>query len=505
MGKSVRGEQRQHTPSEEIPILEMEGISKFFPGVKALEGVRLQLFTGEVHALMGENGAGKSTLMKVLGGVHLPNEGRMILDGEPYQPRMPLDAQRYGIGFIHQELKLATNMTVAENISLGRMPTKGFGVVDYQAVNRVAREALQELGVEIDPMVKVETLNVAMQQMVEIAKAISLKSRILIMDEPTASLSERETQHLFDIIKRLRESGVSIVYISHRMAEVYALSDRITVLRDGQTVGTWPLKDLTSDELVRHMVGREVKEQFPPRNAGVGEAELKVTGLTRAGAFEDVTFTLRSGEIAGMGGLVGAGRTEIARAILGVDPTESGEVTVCSANAGRHAIGYITEDRKGDGLVLGLSVEHNVTLPNLDQISNGIVIDQKKSLEMARKWIEKLRVRTPSEKQSVGHLSGGNQQKVVIAKWIARNCRVLIFDEPTRGVDIGARAEIYAIIEELASEGVAILIISSDLPELLGLSDRIMVVHQGRIAGEFARAEATPEKVIRCAFTGEKE
>jgi ribose transport system ATP-binding protein len=483
----------------------MEGISKFFPGVKALEGVRLELFGGEVHALMGENGAGKSTLMKVLGGVHQPNEGHMLLNGEPYEPRLPLDAQRHGVGFIHQELKLATNMTVAENISLGRMPTKGFGMVDYEAVNRVAREALEELGVKIDPQVKVGTLNVALQQMVEIAKAISLKSRILIMDEPTASLSERETQHLFEIIKRLRDSGVSIVYISHRMEEVYALSCRITVLRDGQTVGTWPLSDLTEDQLVCHMVGRELKEQFPSRNSTAGDAELKVTGLSREGVFQDVSFTLHGGEIAGMGGLVGAGRTEIARAVLGVDPYDSGDVEVCSPEAGRHAIGYITEDRKGDGLVLGLSIEDNITLPNLDQVSNGMLLNQKKSREMAEKWVEKLRVRTPSVKQSVGNLSGGNQQKVVIAKWIARNCRILIFDEPTRGVDIGARAEIYAIIEELAQEGVAILVISSDLPELLGLSDRIMVVHHGRIAGEFTRLEATPEKVIRCAFTGEKE
>jgi ribose transport system ATP-binding protein len=490
---------------EESSLLKMEGISKFFPGVKALEGVCLQLFSGEVHSLMGENGAGKSTLMKILGGVHQPNEGCMVLNGEPYEPRMPLDAQRRGVGFIHQELKLATNMTVAENISLGRMPTKGFGVVDYRAVNRVAREALEELGVQIDPLAKVESLNVAMQQMVEIAKAISLKSRILIMDEPTASLSERETQYLFKIIKRLRDTGVSIVYISHRMEEVYALSDRITVLRDGQTIGTWQLCDLTQDQLVCHMVGRELKDQFPQRNSKAGKEELKVTGLTRAGAFQDVSFTLHGGEIAGMGGLVGAGRTEIARAVLGLDAYDSGTVKVCSPESDRHAIGYITEDRKGDGLVLGLSIEDNITLPNLDQVSNGFLLDQTKSRKMARKWVEKLRVRTPSVKQSVGNLSGGNQQKVVIAKWIARNCRILIFDEPTRGVDIGARAEIYAIIEELAQNGVAILIISSDLPELLGLSDRIMVVHQGRIAGEFTRVEATPEKVIRCAFTGEKE
>ena len=483
----------------------MESISKFFPGVKALEGVCLELFPGEVHALMGENGAGKSTLMKVLGGVHQPNEGTMTLNGRPYAPALPLDAQRSGIGFIHQELKLATNMTLAEKISLRRMPSRGWGVVVCQAVNRIAAEALEELGVAIDPMVRVGRLNVAMQQMVEIAKAISLQSTILIMDEPTASLSERETQALFDIIKKLRDGGVSIVYISHRMEEVYALSDRITVLRDGKTVGTWPLRDLAEDQLVCHMVGREVKEQFPSRNSSAGVAELRVSGLTREGAFQDVSFELFGGEIAGMGGLVGAGRTEIARAVLGVDRYDSGEVEVCSPQAGRHAIGYITEDRKGDGLVLGLSIEDNITLPNLDQVSNGLFLQADKSKRMAERWVEKLRIRTPSVKQAVANLSGGNQQKVVIAKWIARNCRVLIFDEPTRGVDIGARAEIYAIIEELAQQGVAILVISSDLPELLGLSDRIMVVHQGRISGEFTRDEATPEKVIRCAFTGETE
>lgn len=490
----------------------MEGISKFFPGVKALSGVQLALFPGEVHALMGENGAGKSTLMKVLGGVHQPNEGSMTLSGEPYSPSNPLQARDRGIGFVHQELKLATHMTVAENICLGRMPTKGFGMLDKERMNQTAQDALNELGVEISPRTMVGELNVAMQQMVEIAKAISLKSEILIMDEPTASLSNKETEHLFEIIQRLKAAGTSLVYISHRMEEVFQLSDRITVLRDGQSIGTWETSELSEHDLVRHMVGREVQEQFPPRNSSPGEELLRVEGLTREGHFQDVSFSLRAGEIVGMGGLVGAGRTEIARSIAGADPYHCGrvclrgeEIRPRNIREGIAAgVGYITEDRKGEGLVLGLSIEDNITLPNLAAVSSGLMLNKSASREMSKKWVDKLKVRTPSVRQAVKNLSGGNQQKVVIAKWLARNCKALIFDEPTRGVDVGARAEIYRIIEELAEEGVGILVISSDLPELLGLSDRILVVHQGRLAGEFSREEATPETVISCAFTGVK-
>lgn len=488
------------------PVLVMEGISKEFPGVKALDNVKLQLLPGEVHALMGENGAGKSTLMKVLGGVHQPTTGSMTLRGQHYEPASPQDARVSGVGFVHQELKLATNMTVAENICLGRIPTRSFGLVDHRAMVQTAHDSLEELGVELDPNQSVGQLNVAMQQMVEIAKAISLKSDILIMDEPTASLSERETQYLFEIIERLKAAGTTIVYISHRMEEVFALSDRVTVLRDGQSIGTWDTASLNEAELVRHMVGREVKEQFPQRNPEIGEPVLTVSNLTRTGVFEDISFQLKAGEIVGMGGLVGAGRTEIARAVKGIDPHDGGTVEFTESGFTLDSIGYITEDRKGDGLVLGLSIEENVTMPNLAQISSGIgLINSSKSRTLADRWVQKLKVRTPNSRQAVKNLSGGNQQKVVIAKWLAHNCKVLIFDEPTRGVDVGARAEIYAIIYELAEQGVGILVISSDLPELLGLSDRILVIHQGHLAGEFSRAEATPESIIHCAFTGEKE
>ena len=494
------------------PLLKMENISKFFPGVKALEEVELALYPGEVHGLMGENGAGKSTLMKVLGGVHQPSAGRMLLRDQPYAPGSPLDARDHRVGFIHQELKLARHLTVAENIFLGRMPTSRFGLLDRQRMNKLATQSLEELGVELSPEAIVGELNVAMQQMVEIAKAISLKSEILILDEPTASLSPRETCHLFEIIERLRSTGTAMVYISHRMEEIFRLCQRITVLRDGQSVGTWRTEELDQDSLVRHMVGRELGEQFPERQVKVGDRLLEVVELSREGVFEDVSFELRAGEIVGMGGLVGAGRTEIARCLAGADSRSSGQVRLngnpISPTGVRQGIecgiAYITEDRKGDGLMLGLSIEDNITLPNLDAVSAGGFVNSNSSLEMANRWIEKLRIRSPSAKQLAGNLSGGNQQKIVIAKWLARQCRVLIFDEPTRGVDVGARAEIYRIIEELAEQGVALLVISSDLPELLGISDRILVVHQGKIAGEFSREEATPESVIACAFSGEK-
>ena len=494
------------------PILEMRGICKFFPGVKALQGVELALLGGEVHALMGENGAGKSTLMKVLGGVYQPDQGVMTRKGQPYAPANPLEARSAGVGFVHQELKLAGHMTVAENICLGRLPTKGWGLVDKVRLESQAQAALDELGVKISPRALVGKLSVAMQQMVEIAKAISLQSEILIMDEPTASLSARETQHLFEIVERLRAGGTAIVYISHRMEEVFQLCQRITVLRDGQSVGTWATGELDEAALVRHMVGRELQEQFPVRNANLGHELLRVEELARAGSFTGVSFSIKAGEVLGMGGLVGAGRTEIARCLAGADRRDAGKVYVDgSESSPRHVrdgiragIGYITEDRKGQGLTLGLDVEENVTLASLRALSNGVWMHKKSSRDMASRWVEKLRVRTPSLAQTVKNLSGGNQQKIVIAKWLARQCRVLIFDEPTRGVDVGARAEIYAIIEELAEQGVAILVISSDLPELLGLSDRVLVVHQGRIAAEFSRQEATPEAVIGCAFTGVK-
>lgn len=495
------------------PLLTMSDILKTFPGVKALDGVCLQLFPGEVHALMGENGAGKSTLMKVLGGVHHPDGGEMHLAGASYSPQSPLEARASGIGFVHQELKLATHLSVAENVCLGRMPTRAFGLLDREKMRQMTSRALDELGVELSPDTIVGELNVAMQQMVEIAKAISLNSQILIMDEPTASLSNKETDHLFAIIEKLKAAGTSIVYISHRMEEVFQLSDRITVLRDGQSVGTWPTEELDEKSLVRHMVGREVQEQFPARNSTRGAEIMRVEGLTRKGVFKDVSFVLHSGEIVGMGGLVGAGRTEIARSMAGADPYQSGvmmldgvKIEPRSVGQGIAAgIGYITEDRKGEGLTLGLSIEDNITLPNLGTLARGLWLNKRASREMSGRWVDKLKVRTPSIRQSVKNLSGGNQQKVVIAKWLARNCRVLIFDEPTRGVDVGARAEIYRIIEELAEQGVGILVISSDLPELLGLSDRVLVVHQGRMAGEFKREEATPEAVIRCAFTGAKK
>lgn len=398
------------------PVLEMRGICKFFPGVKALEGVDLALFGGEVHALMGENGAGKSTLMKVLGGVHQPDQGDMVCKGQPYAPASPLEARSAGVGFVHQELKLTAHMTVAENICLGRLPTKGWGLIDKARLESQAQAALDELGVTISPHALVGRLSVAMQQMVEIAKAISLRSEILIMDEPTASLSARETQHLFEIVERLRAGGTAIVYISHRMEEVFQLCQRITVLRDGQSVGTWATGELDEPTLVKHMVGRELQEQFPARNANLGHELLRVEELEREGVFAGVSFSVKAGEVLGMGGLVGAGRTEIARCLAGADRRDAGKVYVDGNEVSpRHVrdgieagIGYITEDRKGQGLTLGLDVEENVTLASLRALSNGVWIHKKSSRDMASRWVEKLRVRTPTLAQTVKNLSGGN-------------------------------------------------------------------------------------------------
>ncbi len=488
----------------------MQAIAKSFPGVRALDGADLSLWPGEVHALMGENGAGKSTLMKVLGGVHQPDAGTMLLRGAPYQPRKPHDAAAAGIGFIHQELNLALNMTVAENVMMGRLPTRG-PLLDHAALALQARAALERLEIDLPLDRRVGELTVGHQQMVEIARAVSTDADILIMDEPTAALSHAESEHLFALMRRLREAGKSIVYISHRMDEVYALADRMTIMRDGRTVGSGPISEFPLASCIRAMVGRDLAEQFPPRQHEPGAVRFAVRGLCRGEAVRDVSFAVRQGEIVGFAGLVGAGRTEIARAIIGADACDGGTLELDSQplvirsprDAHRHGIGYITEDRKGQGLVLPMSISENITLASLRDLSRAGVLHHASMRDMVSRHMQDLRIRASGPAQRVQTLSGGNQQKVVMARWLARDCKVLIFDEPTRGVDVGAKAEIYRIIEDLSRQGVAIMLISSELPELIGLADRILVVHRGRISGEFRRADGfDAEAIMARAFLG---
>lgn len=492
------------------PLLEMRGIVKEFPGVKALNRVDFTLLKGEIHALLGENGAGKSTLMKVLSGVYRKDGGEITLDGRPVDITGPRQAQKLGIGIIHQEMNLVPALTVMENVFLGREPQKALGFVDRGRMRRETGEALKRLGTEIRPDALVGELSIGAQQMVEIAKALSYETRVLIMDEPTAALTERESEQLFKIVRQLAAQGVGIVYISHRMEELFALSDRITVMRDGTYVDTVVTKETSFDRLVRLMVGRELTERFPKKSASIGEEVLRVSHVSRAGVLRDVSLTARAGEIVGVAGLMGAGRTELARAIFGVDPIDRGEIHIngqmrpirSCMDAIRAGIALITEDRKNQGLVLSMSVGDNISLAVLGDVCKRTFISKSAETRLIDRQIGELKIKTPRAAQLVKNLSGGNQQKVVIAKWLSANPKVLIMDEPTRGVDVGAKAEIYHIMNVLAASGVAILMISSELPEVLGMSDRILVMCRGRIAGELAAAEATQEKIMAYAAGG---
>lgn len=495
---------------ESAPILTLENITRSFPGVKALDGLSLQVFPGEVHSLMGENGAGKSTLMRIIGGILPADSGSMTLRGKPYMPRSPRESQEAGIAFIQQELTLVPELSVAENLLLGRIPHR-YGFVDRQALRSQAQKALDFLELQLPLELPARELNVGQGQMLEIARALQLQADILIMDEPTAALSHSEARHLFSAIQSLRARGTAILYISHRMEEVYELSDRLTVLRDGRDVGCWRMSEITPERVVAHMVGRELEEAATPQRAEPGPEVLRVEGLSRTGVVQDVSFSVRAGEIVGLAGLVGAGRTEIARLIAGADRPCAGTIRVDGhlaalsgpADAIRLGVALVPEDRKSQGLVLGMSVEENVTLPNLSTLSAPFGLLKRAAChELADRTTSELRIRTPSRAQAVGTLSGGNQQKVVIGKWLARDCRLLILDEPTRGVDIGAKAEIYRLIEELVGAGKAILLISSELPELLRLSTRVLVISAGRLVAEYSREEATAEKIMASALQG---
>jgi ribose transport system ATP-binding protein len=492
------------------PILEMRGISKSFPGVRALDGASLTVLPGEVHALMGENGAGKSTLMKILAGAQRANSGDILLDGTPVHVDTPLQAMERGIGIIYQELNLVPHLSIAENIFLGREPRLFPGWVDGRAMRRDAQALIDELGMGINVRTLVGGLPLAQRQMVEIAKATSRKSRVIAMDEPSATLTDHELEHLFTLISQLKAKGIGIVYISHRMEEVFHICDAVTVMRDGKTVGAGRIGEIGREDVLRLMVGRDLDETFPKVPAMPGRTALEVRGLSRRGVLHDINFTVRAGEVVALAGLVGSGRTEIARCIFGADPWSAGTMTVdgkdfvphAPGDAIRAGIGFVTEDRKDQGVILNMVIRENVSLASLNKVARCGFIARRAEEQEAETSVKRLRVRTPSVEQRVGNLSGGNQQKVVIAKWLQTPLKLLILDEPTRGIDVGAKREIYQIMNELAAQGVAILMISSELPEVLGMADRILVIRDGRIAGELDRAEATQEKVGRLALAG---
>ena len=487
----------------------MRGIGKSFPGVRALSDVSLTVLAGEVHVLVGENGAGKSTLVKILAGALTADEGEILVDGKPAHIDSPHAAELLGIGMIYQEFTLVPQLSAPENISLGDEPMRG-PLVDARAVRARAERELAELGLDLPLDVPVSQLSVGQQQVVEIAKALARNARIIVMDEPTAALSGREIERLFAIVARLKASGAGIIYISHRMDELPRIADRVTVLRDGHAIETRAAAEFPADEIVRAMVGRRVESHYPdlPPVATDAPVVLEVRDLVREPAVCGVSFVARAGEIVGLAGLVGAGRTEIVRAIAGADVPDRGEVSIDGARIRVRApedgiaagIAFITEDRKAQGLVLGMTVRENVTLAHLAEfVARDRLIDRKREREAAETMISELRIRTPGSEQIVRNLSGGNQQKVVLAKWLLGKARVFLFDEPTRGIDVGAKAEIYALMLDLAARGAAIVMVSSDLPEVLGLSHRILVIRGGTIVAEFARADAAPDRVIAAA------
>jgi ribose transport system ATP-binding protein len=498
--------------TDQAIVLEMRGIAKTYPGVRALDGVDFQVRAGEVHALVGENGAGKSTLMKILAGAQSKDSGTIVIEGKPAHIDSPQAAMALGVSIIYQEFNLVPYMSAAENIFLGREPRASVpGLVNFSKMYSDAQAIIDRLGVKLNVRTAVNRLSVAQQQMVEIAKATSRESRIIAMDEPSATLTDHELENLFTLIKSLKEQGVSIIYISHRLEEIFQIADRVTVLRDGELVATKDVKDTDREDIIQMMVGRELKEKIPKKPAPIGEVALSVEHLQRAGAIEDVSFEVRKGEILGIAGLVGAGRTEVARAIFGADPIDGGTIRidgkVVDVRSPRDAIsmgiGLVTEDRKALGLVLGMVVRENISLANLDSLATLGFVSRRRERDVANRYIADLLIKTPSMEQTVQNLSGGNQQKVVLAKWLFTESKVLIFDEPTRGIDVGSKVEIYQLMNRLVDSGVAIIMISSELPEVMGMSDRILVMHEGRLAGELSREDATQEKIMHLATGGE--
>ncbi|MAF16353.1 MAG: D-xylose ABC transporter ATP-binding protein [Marinomonas sp.] len=489
-------------------VLEVVDVRKEFPGVLALDNVQLKIRPGTVHALMGENGAGKSTLMKVIAGIYQPDQGEVRLRGEPVTLETPLKAQESGVAMIHQELLLMNSMTVSENIWIRREPRNSFGLIDHDRMRGMTVELFDRLNIRLNPDAEISTLSVANRQMVEIAKAVSFNSDVLIMDEPTSAITETEVAHLFEIIRDLRKRGIGIVYITHKMNELFEIADEFSVFRDGKYIGTHLSSEVTRDDIIKMMVGREVSQMFPKEEVEIGDVLLSVKNLSLEGVFHDISFDVRKGEILGLAGLVGAGRSNVAETIFGVTPATSGQIFIEGEevniknphDAIRQGMAFLTEDRKETGCFLPLDIQENVQSAVLhdNYVNNGFVDHaalEKESAELCKK----LRVKTPSMHEVIENLSGGNQQKVLIARWLLTHPRILILDEPTRGIDVGAKSEIHALISQLAHKGVAVIMISSELPEVLGMSDRVLVMHEGRCTGILDRDEADQVSVMSLA------
>ncbi|WP_369045289.1 sugar ABC transporter ATP-binding protein [Sinomonas sp. P10A9] len=505
----ARGQAGQQVASRPtVPVLELTDIHKSFGAVRALQGANLHLYSGQVTALVGENGAGKSTLVKTLAGVHQADSGHMLLDGRPVVFRDPLEARSAGIAVIYQEPTMFPDLTVAENIFMGRQPVKGgLRRIDRRAMREQTNGLFSALGVNIDPDRIAQGLSIADQQLVEIAKAISMDARVLIMDEPTAALSGTEVERLFRVTRTLLAKGAAVLFISHRFDEVFGISDWITVMRDGAHVTTAEASKLTVDGVIRQMVGRDVSSLYPKQEAVIGDPVLEVRGLSRRGTFHDITFSLRAGEIVGLSGLVGAGRSEVARAVFGIDAYDDGDVTLggkrlrgrSPVDAIKAGMAFVPEDRRKQGLVMEMSVSRNLTLTLRKRLSRFGLLSGRAESRVTGDWSKRLQIKAGTPTSPISTLSGGNQQKVVLGKWLSTDPRVLIIDEPTRGIDVGTKAEVHRLISELAGKGLAVLMISSELPEILGMSDRVLVMHEGRIAAQLSRAEATEETVMAAA------
>ncbi|MBE3102721.1 MAG: sugar ABC transporter ATP-binding protein [Bacilli bacterium] len=494
-------------------MIEMQNISKAFSGNQVLKNVRFHIEQGEIHALMGENGAGKSTLMKILTGIYTRDTGEIRVKGNLVEFKNPKEAEQAGIAVIHQELNILPDLTVCENLFLGREKT--FGKTGFLKISEMRKEAkviLTELGLDIDVDTPARRLSVGKQQIIEIAKALSTNAEVIIMDEPTAALTDREITTLFEMIRKLQAKGVSFVYISHRMEEIFAICDRITILRDGEYVATEYIKETSFEKVVKLMVGRELGERFPQRNAVIGEEKLVVTGLSRKGHFHDVSFTVHAGEVVGLAGLMGAGRTEVVQTLFGYHQPSKGSIHLDGKQVSilnpreaiRLGIGYVSEDRKTEGLITDFTIAENISLPNLGRLSINGIMRKEKEQSLVADMIERLSIRTSGGTQQVKSLSGGNQQKVVIAKWLGIEPQVLILDEPTRGVDVGAKKEIYSIMNALAERGVAIILVSSELPEIMGLTDRVLVLHEGLLKANINKQNMTQERIMHYATGGDQ-